>query len=132
MIGNAKRGTRSTRRPLRQRITTWVLILCGLLLLLLVPPAQAAPDSGVTGAPDAQPATAPAARPAPAKQPPARDGFQPWRPPEKEQVSAPLFVVLAYSAIWLAVLAFVISVWVRQRRVEQELAQLIREQQKTG
>lgn len=41
-----------------------------------------------------------------------------------EQVSAPLFVVIAYSAIWLLVLLFVMSVWLRQRRVEAELAQV--------
>lgn len=131
MIGNAKDKTRNTEPPPRQ-LAPWVLALCGLLLLLMAPPVWAAPDSGVTAAPDAQPAAAPAARPAPAKQPPAKGGFQPWSPPEKEQVSAPLFVVLAYSAIWLAVLAFVLSVWLRQRRLEQELAQLIREQKKSG
>jgi len=119
------------------------------LLLLVAPPALATPDAGAgkqLGHPDlgtAKPVKLPppdlgTARPVklppPAtkqQQPLAKGGFQPWKPPAKEQVSAPLFVVLAYSAIWLAVLAFVVSVWVRQRRVEQELAQLIREEKKS-
>ena len=42
------------------------------------------------------------------------------------QVSAPLFVVLAYSAIWLVLLGFVATVWLRQRRLEAELPELRR------
>lgn len=56
----------------------------------------------------------------------APDGdFRPYTPAEStEPISAPLFVVIAYSAIWLLVLLFVVSVWLRQRRVEAELAQV--------
>ncbi len=93
-----------------------VLVLCAALFVLgAAVPASAAPDAG-------------AAKLQPAKKAPAGD-YKPWTPPKKEQVSAPLFVVLAYSAIWLTMLAFVLSVWARQRRVERELAELIREQQ---
>ena len=114
------------------RVTS-LLLLGGLLLLVATPLALAAPDVGVVR-PDAGPAAAPAnPKPAAAKAPavkaPAAAGFKPWTP-KKEQVSAPLFVVLAYSAIWLAVLAFVVSIWRRQRRVEQELQTLISEQGK--
>lgn len=38
--------------------------------------------------------------------------------------SAPLFVVLAYGAIWLGVIGFVLLIWRRQRRIDQELAAL--------
>ena len=114
------------------RVTS-LLLLGGLLLLVATPLALAAPDVGVVR-PDAGPAAAPAtpkapAAKAPAVKAPAAAGFKPWTP-KKEQVSAPLFVVLAYSAIWLAVLAFVVSIWRRQRRVEQELQTLISEQGK--
>lgn len=120
-----------------------VPILCG-LLLLAAQPALAAPDAGALVQPDARAAAAPVAQPppAPAKQPeakqppatqpPATGEFQPWDPSKKEQVSAPLFVVIAYSGIWLAVLAFVISVWMRQRRVEQELAELLRDHKESA
>lgn len=38
--------------------------------------------------------------------------------------SAPLFVVLAYGAIWLGVIGFVLLIWRRQRRIDQDLAAL--------
>jgi CcmD family protein len=51
--------------------------------------------------------------------------YQPYQPPAStESVSAPLYVVLAYSAIWLVLLLFVASVWRRQRRVELEIEQM--------
>jgi CcmD family protein len=51
--------------------------------------------------------------------------YQPYQPPAAaESVSAPLYVVLAYSAIWLVLLLFVASVWRRQRRVEVEIEQM--------
>ncbi|MBK8481370.1 MAG: hypothetical protein IPL40_09385 [Proteobacteria bacterium] len=40
------------------------------------------------------------------------------------EVSAPLFVVLAYSAIWLCVVGFCVMIWRRQRRIELQLAEL--------
>jgi hypothetical protein len=56
------------------------------------------------------------------------DDFQPYRPEAAtEQVSAPLHVVLAYSLIWVVLLAFVASVWRRQRRVEAEIAEMRRQ-----
>ena len=52
-------------------------------------------------------------------------GYQPYVPAAgAHEVSAPLFVVLAYSAIWLVLLSFIISVWRRQRKVEAELESL--------
>ena len=126
---NSERGTRNAE---------WLnvgvcVVICGFVLCcggpaLAAPDAGALPaDAGVAPAAPTRP-TAATKAPPPAKKAPA-GGYKPWTPPNKEQVSAPLFVVLAYSAIWLAVLAFVFSVWTRQRRVERELAQLIREQQ---
>jgi CcmD family protein len=53
--------------------------------------------------------------------------YQPYTPPESGEVPAPLYVVLAYSAIWLVLLVFVASVWLRQRRVELELKGLQRQ-----
>ncbi len=51
--------------------------------------------------------------------------YQPYVPgSEGAQVNAPLFVIIAYSAIWLVLLVFVLSVFSRQRRVEGELAEL--------
>jgi CcmD family protein len=50
--------------------------------------------------------------------------YQPYVPPAAAEVSAPLYVVIAYSAIWLVLLLFVASVWRRQRRVEEEIAGL--------
>lgn len=52
-------------------------------------------------------------------------GYQPYvATSSADQVSAPLFVVLAYSAIWLVLLLFVLSVWRRQQRVAAEMEQL--------
>jgi CcmD family protein len=57
----------------------------------------------------------------------AAGDYQPYVPGSAEQVSAPLFVVLAYSVIWIVVLLYVLSVWLRQRRVAAELTQVRRE-----
>jgi CcmD family protein len=52
-------------------------------------------------------------------------GYQPYvATSATDPISAPLFVVLAYSAIWLVLLLFVLSVWRRQQRVEAEMEQL--------
>jgi len=53
------------------------------------------------------------------------EDYQPYQ--GAEQVSAPLLVVIAYSAIWLVLLGFVASVWRRQRQVQADLAQLERQ-----
>jgi CcmD family protein len=47
--------------------------------------------------------------------------YQPYTPETGEAVSAPLFVVIAYSAIWLVLVGFVVAVWRRQREVQREL-----------
>jgi CcmD family protein len=47
--------------------------------------------------------------------------YQPYVAPQAEILSTPLFVLIAYSAIWIVLLIFVGSVWRRQRRVEAEL-----------
>ncbi len=54
--------------------------------------------------------------------------YQPYVPAAgAHEISAPLFVVLAYSAIWLVLLSFIISVWRRQRKVETDLDRLRRQ-----
>lgn len=58
--------------------------------------------------------------------------YQPYVPPEGGQVSAPLYVVIAYSCIWLVLVLFVASVWRRQRRVEAELDVLRQQLARTG
>ena len=50
--------------------------------------------------------------------------WKPYVPERADEVSAPLFVVLAYSVIWVALLLFVLSVWRRQRKLEVEIADL--------
>ena len=59
----------------------------------------------------------------------AGQDFVPFTPGSgsEAQVSAPLYVVLAYSIIWVVLLAYVASVHKRQKVVEQELAELKRE-----
>jgi heme exporter protein CcmD len=55
------------------------------------------------------------------------DGFKPYvAPSEAGAISAPLFVLIAYAAIWVVLLIFLGSVWRRQRRVEEELHELQR------
>ncbi len=57
----------------------------------------------------------------------AGEAYQPYAAgSQPAKVSAPLFVVLAYSAIWLVLLLFVASIWSRQRRVQREVARLQR------
>jgi CcmD family protein len=58
----------------------------------------------------------------------APEPFEPYVPPAAGQVSAPLYVIIAYAAIWLGVTLFLVSIWRRQRRVTAELEQLKREQ----
>ncbi|MBW2734168.1 MAG: CcmD family protein [Deltaproteobacteria bacterium] len=36
-------------------------------------------------------------------------------------LSAPLFVIIAYSTIWIAVVGFTLMLWGRQRRINEEL-----------
>lgn len=52
--------------------------------------------------------------------------YKPYVPPEAGAVSAPLFVLIAYAAIWLVLMIFLVSVWHRQRRVSEELRELRR------
>jgi len=60
------------------------------------------------------------------------EDYQPYTTgAETGQVSAPLFVIIAYSLIWLVLIGFVVSVWRRQRRVEEEL-DLLRRQLEGG
>ncbi len=59
----------------------------------------------------------------------AAQDYKPFTPGAEDtgQVSAPLFVVLAYSLIWVVLLLFVASVYRRQKLVEQELEDLRKE-----
>lgn len=52
--------------------------------------------------------------------------YEPYAPSAAEQISAPLFVVIAYLTIWLVLILFLASVWLRQRRVVRELHDLQR------
>lgn len=53
---------------------------------------------------------------------PAALGYRPYVPQAAgADWTVPLFVIFAYSAIWLVVLIFVWSIWQRQRRLEQTL-----------
>jgi CcmD family protein len=58
----------------------------------------------------------------------AAEEYQAYVPPRASGgEGSQLFVVLAYSAIWFLLLAFVVSLWHRQRRIEQELDELRRQ-----
>jgi len=59
----------------------------------------------------------------------AGQDFEPFTPggAETAQVSVPLYVTLAYSIIWLVLLVWVASVFMRQKAVQQELADLKQE-----
>ncbi len=50
--------------------------------------------------------------------------YEPYIPPTNPTESASLFVILAYSTIWLVLLFFVLTVWRRQKKVEAELRAL--------
>ncbi len=63
----------------------------------------------------------------------AEGDYQPYQPGASgEAVSAPLFVVIAYSAIWLVLVGFVVMVWRRQREVQRELERLAHELARSG
>jgi CcmD family protein len=63
-----------------------------------------------------------------AQQPPAQvDGFQKMSSlAPREVLPATPLVFYAYSFVWLALLAYVFSIWRRMSRVEQELADVQR------
>lgn len=51
--------------------------------------------------------------------------YEPYQAGQGAQgVSAPLYVLIAYSVIWLAVLLFVVSVWRRQQELQEEMRRL--------
>ena len=52
--------------------------------------------------------------------------YKPYVPPAAGEGSTPLFVIIAYSAIWLVLMLFLVSVWWRQRRVDEEIRALQR------
>ena len=89
--------------------------LLGLVALVLVLGAATA---------HAQPASAPAV----AAGAPAADGFKPLAPGESagppDALPAPALVMTAYSLIWIAVVAFLFSLWRRHRRLGAEVAAL--------
>ena len=53
-------------------------------------------------------------------------GYQPYRPESVETVSAPLLVVIAYSAILAVLLGFVALLFSRQRRMAREIEEIER------
>jgi CcmD family protein len=85
--------------------------------------AAVAPSAAAQGA---QPPAAPASEP-PITQAPlpplAQDGFVPVRPGELEQEQLPAapLVFVAYSIVWLALVAYVFVLWRRLTAVEREL-----------
>jgi hypothetical protein len=58
--------------------------------------------------------------------PVAGGDYKPYVPPAASETSTPLFVIIAYSAIWLILMFFLVSIWMRQRRVDDELRTLRR------
>lgn len=52
--------------------------------------------------------------------------YKPYQPAPTTFPSAPTFVLIAYSAIWIVLLLFLVSIWYRQRDVEKELRALQR------
>lgn len=70
-----------------------------------------------------------AAQPAPAQPPAATDEFVPVGdlPPEEQLPAAPL-VIGAYAFMWVAVLAYVWSLWRRLSAVQKDLEALTRSQ----
>ncbi|MCC6751860.1 MAG: CcmD family protein [Deltaproteobacteria bacterium] len=54
----------------------------------------------------------------------ADEAYEDFTPQPLTDPKAPLHVVLSYSAIWMLILLFVVSVWRRQARVAAELKEL--------
>jgi CcmD family protein len=64
---------------------------------------------------------------APVRAAPADDGFVPvpaGASPAPEALSAPLLVKVAYGAIWAAVCGYLVGLWRRSRRLEDEIEEL--------
>jgi CcmD family protein len=57
--------------------------------------------------------------------------YKPYRPETAETVSAPLLVVVAYSAIFVVLLFYVVLLFARQRRAEREIEELERKQRRS-
>jgi hypothetical protein len=98
---------------MRSHLLPLLLGLVALALLLGAATAHAQPTP---------PASAPAATAA------ADPGFKPLAPGESaappDALSAPGLVKLAYSLMWVAVVGFLISLWRRHRRLNDEVEAL--------
>ena len=97
---------RATERPLRRRAARMLLfvVLCGSLWA----------GSGVTASMQQPPAPSP-----------AQEGFVPidQMAPKEVLPAAPL-VITAYSVAWIAIFAYVLTIWKRLASVEKEMAAL--------
>ena len=99
-------SNRATERPLRRRAAGMLLfvVLCGSLWA----------GSGVTASMQQPPAPTP-----------AQEGFVPidQMAPKEVLPAAPL-VITAYSVAWIAIFAYVLTIWKRLASVEKEMAAL--------
>ena len=97
---------RATERPLRHRAASILLfvVLCGALWA----------GGGVTASMQQPPAPSP-----------AQEGFVPidQLAPKEVLPAAPL-VIAAYSVAWIAIFAYVVTIWKRLASVEKEMAAL--------
>jgi CcmD family protein len=50
--------------------------------------------------------------------------YEQYVPKADKETLAPLFVVISYSVIWLLLLAFALSLWLRQGRIDRQMKQL--------
>ncbi len=88
-----------------------VLVFAGAALGTTAP-AAASPAPLVIALQQAQPA-------------PTGDGFEPVSQlPAQEQLPAAPLVMVAYSVVWIMVVAFVVSLWRRMGTVERELKEV--------
>lgn len=91
------------------RLVSWKrgLAIAALLLTVVAAPARASAQ--------------------PPAQTPSQDGFVPVdQLPEDEKLPAAPLLVAAYAVAWLAILAYLWSIWQRLSRVERELADVSR------
>jgi|GEM_PF-4403639 CcmD family protein len=50
--------------------------------------------------------------------------YEAFKPGMSQNVNVPLFVVIAYSVIWIVLLGLLVALWRRQGRLNAELEQL--------
>jgi len=71
--------------------------------------------------------------PPPGQAPPGQEGFVPiTQLPPAQQLPAAPYLIAAYAFIWVALLAYLFSIWRRLGRVEQEMRSLEQRSRKGG